>query len=112
MNEYDLINEIQSLCEKLSHSGRLLADYGKKYAAAERDYKICLRQEALRLREKDMAVTLIDKVVYGVEEVANKRFERDVAETMYKTCLESINTLKLKIRILDAQIAREWGQSK
>lgn len=83
--------------------------YGNELAEAERDYKICLREEALRLRStQDMPVTLIQQVVYGIPEVANKRFKRDVAEAMYKTSQEAINTLKLKIRILDSQISREW----
>ena len=107
--EYDLINEMNSLCNKLTIAGRQMKDYGRELATAERDYKIALREEALKLRAtQDMPVTLIDKVVYGVPEVAKKRFERDLAETMYKTAQESINTLKLKIRILDAQISREW----
>lgn len=112
MNEYDLINELNDLCQKLSVSGSKLQRYGVELAQAERDYKICLRQHALNLRAtQDMPVTLIDKTVYGIPEVADKRFKRDVAESMYRTAQESINTLKLKIRVLDAQIAREWGHA-
>lgn len=113
MENYDLVNELNDLCNKLTVSGRQMQKYGNELAEAERDYKVCLREEALRLRTtKDMPVTLINQVVYGVPEVAEKRFKRDVAETMYKTAQESINTLKLKIRILDAQISREWGSYK
>ncbi len=110
MEGYDLVNEINDLCQKLTVAGKQMMKYGNALAEAERDYKICLREEALKLREtKDMPVTLINQVVYGIPDVANKRFKRDVAETMYKTSQESINTLKLKIRILDAQVSREWG---
>ena len=106
---YDLLNQMNELCEKLTIAGRQMKKYGLEKAEKERDYKICLHEEALKLRTtKDMPVTLIDKVVYGVPEVAKKRFERDVAETMYETSREAINTLKLKIRILDSQISREW----
>lgn len=113
MDGLDLMNEINDLSNKLTASGRQMQKYGIELAEAERDYKICLREEALKLRTtKDMPVTLINQVVYGVPEVAEKRFKRDVAETMYKTAQESINTLKLKIRILDAQISREWGSSR
>lgn len=110
MDGLDLMNELNDLCAKLTVSGRQMQKFGNELAEAERDYKICLREEALKLRtSQDMPVTLINQVVYGIPEVANKRFKRDVAETMYKTAQESINTLKLKIRILDAQISREWG---
>lgn len=113
MEQYDLINDINALCAKLSIAGQQMQRYGKELAEAEREYKICLRQEALKLRaELEMPVTLINQVVYGIPEVADKRFKRDVAEAMYKTAQESINTLKLKIRILDAQISREWSSTK
>ena len=112
MNEYELINELNELCNKLTVTGRQLAKYGKEKAIAEHDYKICLRQEALKLRSQGEAIGMIDKTVYGIEEVAKKRLDRDIAETMYDTCKESINVLKLKIRILDAQISREWGNAK
>ena len=110
MDGVDMINELNDLCSKLTISGRQMQKFGNELAEAERDYKICLREEALKLRTtKDMPVTLINQVVYGVPEVAELRFKRDVAETMYKVSQESINTLKLKIRVLDAQISREWG---
>ncbi len=107
----DLINELNDLSAKLTVSGKQMQKYGLELAEAERDYKITLRQEALKLREKEMPVTLINQVIYGVPEVANLRLKRDVAETMYKVSIESINTLKLKIRILDAQIQREWNSN-
>ena len=109
----DLFNDLQTLINKLNTSINMLAKYGKEYAETERDYKITLRQEALKLRaEKGMAVTLINQVVYGVPEVADKRFKRDVNEAMYKTALENINSIKLQIRVLENQISREWGQNE
>lgn len=109
----DLVNDINTLSNKLTNSIKLLANYGRELAEAERDYKITLRQEALKLRsEKGMPVTLISQIIFGVPEVADKRFKRDVAETMYKTAQENINSLKLQIRLLDAQLQREWGNSK
>lgn len=56
-----------------------------------------------------MAIGLIDKTCYGIPSVAEARFKRDVAETVYKANQEAINSIKLQIRILDAQIAREWS---
>lgn len=103
-----LINEINALSDKLTQGIHLMAKYGREYAAAERDYKVALKQEALKLRDSGMAVTLIDKIAYGG--VANERFNRDVTRVMYETALENVNAIKLQIRILDNQIAREWGR--
>ena len=108
----ELENQVNDLCNKLTQSIKILAKYGKELAEAERDYKITLRQEALKLRtQKDMPVTLIQQVVYGISEVAEKRFKRDVAEAMRNTAQENINVQKLQIRILEEQIKREWGNS-
>lgn len=87
----------------------MLRKTGTAYAEAERDYKILLRTECLKLRDEGVAIGLIDKTCYGIPSVAKARFERDVAEAVYKANQESINSIKLQIRILDAQIQREWG---
>ena len=96
---------------ELTVSIKKLRANGEKLAEAERDYKITLRQEALRLRAGDMPVTLINSIIYGVQEVADKRFKRDVCQATYDANKEHINVVKLKLRILEAQLNREWGQA-
>lgn len=106
----NLVQDVFKLNNELTASIGRLKDNGVSLAEKERDYKITLRTEALKLRqEKNMPVTLISQIIYGVPEVARLRFERDVAETIYNTNLEHINATKLKIRILENQISREWG---
>lgn len=108
----DLVNDLNNLIQKLNTSIKTLAQNGRALAEAERDYKITLRQEALKLRqEKDMPVTLIAQVIYGVPEVAQKRYARDVAEAMYNTNQEYINSTKLQIRVLENQLDREWSSA-
>lgn len=109
----DLFNDIQDLILRLTKSINILAKYGKEFSEAERDYKITLRQEALKLRnDENMPVTLINQIIYGVPEVANKRFKRDVAKTMRDVALENINSIKLQMRIINEQIQIEWGNNK
>ena len=84
---------------------------GTDYAQAERDYKVLLRQECLKLRDEGMAIGMIDKTCYGIPVVAEARFKRDIAEAVYKANLEAINSIKLQLRLLENQIQREWGQS-
>lgn len=105
----DLYEEIQRLMAELSAAIGKLRDNGAKLAEAEQDYKITLRQEALRLRSDDMPVTLINQVIYGVPEVARKRFKRDVEQANYDANKEFINITKLKMRILEGQMQREWS---
>lgn len=107
----DLYEQIVELMQQLTASIKKLRTNGEKLAEAERDYKLTLRQEALKLRAGDMPVTLINNIIYGVPEVAEKRFKRDVEQANYDANKEHINVTKLKLRILEAQLSREWGNA-
>lgn len=106
-----MINDLTNLQRSLKNEIDRLEEYGISRANKEAIYKMTLRKESLKLKSRDMAVTLIDKVVYGVDEVANRRLERDIAEVKYKVSQERINGIKLQIRILENQIEREWGRA-
>lgn len=105
----DLMNDLQKYSTELDMSVKRLRRNGEALAQAEKDYKILLRQEVLKLRDEGMAVGIIDKTIYGVPSVAEARFKRDVAEAMYKANQEHINTTKLHLRIIESQISREWN---
>lgn len=107
----DLYLELQQKINELQASIKYLRKSGSEFAEAEKNYKITLRTEVLRMKEEGMAATLINLVIYGVPVVAEARFKRDIAETVYKANQESIQATKLMIRILQNQIAREYGES-
>lgn len=108
----DLIEEINRLLKDLDYSVKQLRKNGTALAEAEKNYKICLMENALKLRaEQDMPVTLINQIIYGIKDVAALRFERDVKEATYQANQEAINSIKLKIRILENQINREYSIS-
>lgn len=109
---YDLMSELQQKDKELTVAIKQLRISGTAKAEAERDYKIKLREEALKLRaEKGMPVTLINQIVYGIPTVAELRLKRDITDTVYQANLEAINSTKLQMRILENQIAREWGSA-
>lgn len=108
----DLYQELQNKTAQLDYSVKQLRDNGTAYAQAERDYKVLLRSECLRLRDEGMAVGMIDKTCYGIPSVAEARFKRDVAEAVYKANQEAINSIKLQMRLIESQLQREWGKSE
>lgn len=108
----DLYQELQTKTRQLELSVRELAQNGTAYAKAEQDYKILLRMECLKLRDEGMAVGMIDKTCYGIPSVAEARYKRDVADAVYKANQEAINSLKLQMRLIEAQISREWGKNE
>lgn len=109
MAGYDLINEIGQKSRLLDTAIKELGIRGRAYAQAERDYRIAMSRKVLEEREKGTPVTIISDICRGNPEIAKLRFDRDCAEVVYKSALEAINGYKLQIRILDAQVEREWG---
>lgn len=110
-SEYDLYEELK---EKTKQLDTLVSDskkLGRKRAQKEKEYKILLRQECLKLREKDMAIGMIEKTCYGIPEVADARFARDIADVLYTANQEAINSVKLELRLIENQIQREWSTS-
>lgn len=108
----ELWQEIQEKQKMLDKAIKELAQNGYKLAECERDYKIAVNKKALELRSQDVPVTLINQVIYGYEDIAKLRFERDTAQVKYNANLEYIQTIKLMIRILENQLSREYGNTK
>lgn len=107
----DLLQELQNKTQQLDISVRQLRQSGTAYAQAEKDYKVLLRIECLKLRDEGMAIGMIDKTCYGIPSVAEARFKRDVAKAVYTANQEAINSIKLQMRLIEGQLQREWGQS-
>lgn len=108
----DLVNELQQLTRELDVSIKSLRQTGTKYAEAEKNYKVLLRQECLKLRDEGMAIGMIDKTCYGIPAVAEARFQRDVSEAVYRANQEAINSIKLRMKLVENQIGREWTNEK
>ena len=104
----ELLNKLNSTIEELHTAVKFMKNYGKEFAQKQREYKIALKQEVLRLKDKDTPATVINLIVYGSGEVPDKRLERDISQVMYDTAQEHINVLKLEARLLEAQIDREY----
>ena len=107
MIKIELWNEIQEKQKMLDKAIKELAQNGYNLAECERDYKIAVNKKALELRSQDVPVTLINQVIYGYEDIAKLRFERDTAQVKYNANLEYIQTIKLMIRILENQTSRK-----
>ena len=105
----DLYTELRQLTEQLEISIKSLRKTGTAYAQAEKDYKVLLRQECLKLRDEGMAIGLITLTCYGIPEVAEARFKRDTAEAIYTANKEAISSIKLQLRLVENQLQREWG---
>ena len=104
----DLIQEISAKSAMLDAAIKQLGVRGRAYAQAEHDYRVAMRKKILEERSGGTPVTIISDLCRGDEEIAKLRLERDIALTVYESAKEAIQTFKLQVRILDAQIEREW----
>lgn len=107
----DLIEEIGQKTVLLDKAITRLGKRGRAYAQAEHDYRVEMAKKILVERENGTPVTIISDVCRGNPEIAKLRFERDVAEVVYKSAMEAINGYKLQIKILNDQLDREWNRS-
>ena len=105
----ELMQELEIKTKQLSQAIKDLRKNGTEYAQAEKDYKILLRMECLKLRDEGMAIGMIDKTCYGIPSVAEARYKRDVAEAVYNANQEAINSIKLQMRLIENQISREYN---
>lgn len=111
MDGLSLYQELQNKVGLLDVAVREIRARGTAYSQAERDYRVALRKAVLDERGKGTPVTIISDVCRGREDIAQLRLERDCAETLYRSALEALNVYKLQARLIENQIAREYGQS-
>lgn len=105
----DLLNQITSLTEQLSASVRALRKTGQDFAEAQMNYRIALAQKITELEATGRPVTNLLYIAKGDKNVARAKYEEICKEAIYKANLESINAIKVNIRILDTQYQKEWS---
>lgn len=84
----------------------------KDLAEKEYFYKTALSKRLVELRAEGQAVTHLSDIARGEKEIAKLRLNRDIAQGLYDSSKEAINMYKIRIRVLENQYAREWGQAK
>ena len=108
----DLLQEIEQLYSQLELSISTARKYDLEYAERERLYRMELSKRLVELRAHGQAVTHLADIARGEKNIADLRYKRDIAEGMRNSARETINYLKLKLRCLDAQLQREWGNTR
>lgn len=108
MSGQDLYMELQGKVSMLDKALQQLGARGRTYAKSEQDYRIALAEKILIEREKGTPVTIISDICRGDRKIAGLKFDRDVAETVYKAAMEACNVYKIQVRVLENQIDREY----
>ncbi len=107
----DLWTAIERDLNRLDSAIDELKELGAEKDAAERDYQSAKAKKALEMKADRNPVTLIEMVIKGAVEVTKLLYARMRAQTMYDCCREEIMTIKLRLKIENDQLAREWEQA-
>lgn len=105
----DLYNELMEKCRLLDNSIKMLRKTGSDYAKAYTDYRVALAKELVKLKEEGYAITLAGDIARGKPDIAHLKYEEISKEAIYKANMESINVLKLQIKIIQEQLNKEYG---
>lgn len=104
----ELWQVIDDTQKELNQCLKSLRQNGIAYAKAEKDYKVKLRLEVLKLKDEGKPVTLIPYLAYGEKDVSDLREIRDICETTYKANQEALNVKKIELKLLQSQYEREY----
>lgn len=105
----ELHRAIDELTGQLMRELATLKDSGCQLAENEAEYRKRLRVAILEERDKGTPVTIISDVCRGRDDIAELKRLRDCSEAIYKASQEAVNVLKLRIRVVNEEINREWN---
>lgn len=99
--------ELNSITKELYQGSKRLEEGSKeifilaeKMAMTEKEYRIALAKEKIKLRDEGMAIGLIEDVARG--NLADLRYERDIAKETYIAARDSMRAIQVQINALQS----------
>ena len=96
--------ELNDKLKDLDIAIKSLRKTGSDYAEAYTNYRVALAQELVRLKDEGYAITLAGDIARGKREIASLKFKEISTEAIYKANIESINAIKLHIKVIQEQM--------
>ena len=96
----EIITLMRETNNRLNNAIKELHTQGKEMSLAEKDYKVALAHKMLELRDKGTPVTIINDLARGDERIAELRFKRDLARSLYETAKEGMRSLRVEASVL------------
>lgn len=96
----DITQELYNGSKRLEEGSKEIFALAKVAAEKERDYRKALAVEKIKLRDEGMPVGLIEDVARG--NLANLRFDRDVARETYIAARDSLKAISVQIGALQS----------
>lgn len=102
--------ELMELMERAEQGVQDMRETGCQYARNRQAYEVAKARRTLEERAKGTPVTIIPSIVQGYDDVSEARMLKDSSEALYAAAKEAVNVSKLKARIIESQVNREWYQ--
>ena len=103
-----LFIELQEALRSLEETTDHFRISGQEAAKAEAEYQKAKAIRALELKAQDNSASMINLRIKGDAQVNGYLMDRECTRALYEADKELINTLKLKIRIIESQLQREY----
>lgn len=96
----DITRELYRGSKRLEEGSKDIFLLAKAMAETERDYRVALAKEKVKLRDEGMAIGLIEDVARG--NLADLRFERDLSREKYIAGRDSMKAIAVQIGALQS----------
>lgn len=103
----NIVSLMRGARKRLYDSGDKVFKLAEEAAETERDYKMALRQEILKLRTDGFPATLITDLAKGEPHIADLRFKRDVAKETYKSARDYMNNTRTESSLLQSILRQQ-----
>ena len=105
-------NELQKTLNLLDLTIEESLHYGLKMSAAQAKYYSVKDLRVRELMDDGKSATAIELIIKGEKDVNDALQEYFDSKVEYDNSREAINALKLRVRVQEAQIEREWEQAR
>ncbi|KHD34037.1 hypothetical protein NL50_18050 [Clostridium acetobutylicum] len=96
----EVTEAIWNTSKRLDKGVDYITQKAKEFASAEKQYRVALSKEIVKLKESGMSVTLISDVARG--NVAELKFKRDLAEQTYKASRDMLMALSNELSAMQS----------
>jgi hypothetical protein len=94
----EIIQEMRNVKTRMDNVIKEVYKQAKAKDKAEREYRVALAQEILKLKAEGMQATLIPDIARG--NTADLKFARDSAKSLYDSARDSMETLRTEATLL------------
>lgn len=108
----DSITELFELLDRQDVANEKIDSKSKWWAKCDTEYRVALAQCELQYKAQKYPAVLIHDLSRGHKTVAELKEKAQIAEGDYWTAVREYEALQTRIRVLDRQVSREWGNER